>query len=83
MNRILFGCKLVLPVRLYCSKPPLPPPPTTCCMSGCHNCVWIKYAEDILKIYQDKDRVSQKVLQQISDPSLRAFLQIELKQKLK
>ena len=83
MNFIVSACKRIFAVRYYCIKTPLPPPPTTCCMSGCQNCVWIKYAQEILTIYKDTDRVSKQVLDSITDPSLRAFLQIELKLKLK
>lgn len=62
----------------------IPPPPTTCCMSGCANCVWIEYAELLLSKYENcSDKVTKDILDQIEDPSLKAFLQMELEFKLK
>ena len=34
-------------------KGPPPELPTKCCQSGCANCVWIQYAEDVAKYYKD------------------------------
>ena len=34
------------------SSPPRPPSlPTTCCMSGCANCVWLDYADEVVDFY--------------------------------
>lgn len=77
-------------MRGYCtsSKDPansdkpfqLPEKPTNCCMSGCANCVWIDYAKELTRIYSDGGSKAQKViLEKISDPSLKIFLQMELK----
>ena len=63
------------------SGPPLklPPVPTTCCMSGCANCVWIEYAENLLSNYGDNaEDVKKNILSQIDDPSLKAFIEMEL-----
>ncbi|KAF6210242.1 hypothetical protein GE061_013346 [Apolygus lucorum] len=58
----------------------LPGPPVDCCMSGCENCVWIRYAEELTKILKDDGRKAREiVLQQVRDPSMRAFLDLELK----
>jgi hypothetical protein len=57
----------------------IPSPPTTCCMSGCHNCVWIKYAHELSQIYQNSEKANQEVLNQIEDVNLKAFIQLELK----
>lgn len=61
----------------------LPPPPTDCCMSGCANCVWLSYAEELAQIYKDGGRAAERVLEAIEDPSLKIFLSLELRQKLK
>lgn len=72
-------------LRSVSSKPPpkLPDEPTTCCMSGCANCVWIEYAEQVKNILADSDseKVSQMILDKIQDPNMKAFLSMELKSK--
>ena len=61
----------------------LPPPPTDCCMSGCAKCVWLLYAEELVGIYRDGGRAAEKVLEAVDDPSLKIFLSLELREKLK
>ncbi|KXJ79869.1 hypothetical protein RP20_CCG027596 [Aedes albopictus] len=57
----------------------LPPEPTTCCMSGCQNCVWIEYANELTKLLDDGgEQAREIVLQKITDPSLKMFLRMEL-----
>ena len=58
-------------------------PPTDCCMSGCANCVWIRYAEQLAVLYADRDTAAKETLTSIKDPNLRAFVELELKIKLK
>lgn len=50
-------------------------------MSGCANCVWIVYSEDLLKIWKDanNDDVRKLVLNQIEDTNMKAFLGMELR----
>lgn len=72
-----------LTVRI-CSKKPtdpdIPEEPTTCCQSGCNNCVWIEYATKLTEIFEDGGEEAQKrILEKISDPALKAFLQMELR----
>lgn len=61
----------------------LPPLPTDCCMSGCANCVWVLYAEELALIYKDGGRAADRVLEAIEDPSLKIFLSLELREKFK
>ena len=52
-------------------------------MSGCANCVWIEYAEELLKVYSDGgDKVRKELEKRILDPSLRVFIELELQHKL-
>lgn len=52
-------------------------------MSGCANCVWITYAAELAAIYKDGGKASEKVMKAIDDPSLKIFLNLELKELLK
>lgn len=65
------------------SKLKLPEAPVSCCMSGCSNCVWITYAEEMGKLYRDGgDKARAMINKEVTDPCLKAFLLTELKYKL-
>ena len=57
-------------------------PPTNCCMSGCNNCVWITYAEELAKLSRDGGEQARRVIEKsVTDPCLKAFLLTELKMR--
>lgn len=55
-----------------------PEPPVDCCMSGCVNCVWIKYAEELKQYYSDGSDRALKEIDKIENQSLKAFIKLEL-----
>jgi len=60
----------------------LPEVPTTCCQSGCPNCVWLDYAEELTKYYKDGGKGAMAAIQRdIEDPNLREYLLFEMRMK--
>lgn len=68
-------------VNIVPGKGAPPQPPIDCCQSGCPNCVWLEYAEE-LKQYYSSEQSSELILEAmdefIDDPGLKMFLKIEL-----
>ena len=56
-----------------------PEPPTTCCNSGCANCVWFAFADELSDYYKNDGVGAKKAIDQIKDSTLRTFLMMELK----
>jgi hypothetical protein len=67
------------------AKPP--DPPINCCMSGCQNCVWIQYVDDLLRYYGrlDKENLKKTLseIEKMEDENLKNFLLMEIKFRLK
>lgn len=49
-------------------------------MSGCANCVWIQYAEEIsTKLRGGSDAVRDIIMKEVQDTNMRSFLEMELR----
>lgn len=49
-------------------------------MSGCANCVYIAYAEEVTKLFRDGGHLAKEiVLESIDDPNMKSFLSMELR----
>ena len=76
-------------VHTEAKKPPPLSPPVGCCGSGCQNCVWLQYADDLLKYYgngvskEKLDKVLMDEIDKLEDQNSKAFLIFELRLKLK
>ena len=63
------------------SKREPPELPVHCCMSNCENCVWITYAEELVRYYENSDptRIEEAINENVQDSSLKAYIRMELK----
>ena len=67
-------------VNIVPGKGPPPEPPVDCCMSGCANCVWIQYCEELKHYYSDGmgQELARKAIETIDNEGLKMFLKVEL-----
>ncbi|XP_072022236.1 uncharacterized protein [Amphiura filiformis] len=56
----------------------VPPDPESCCGSGCVNCVYIKYVQDVLDRDPNDRQKVKEVLDEIEDFNVRMFIKLEL-----
>lgn len=71
-------CKCRQSKEIALEKFPLPEVPTNCCMTGCPNCVWLKFSEDMMKFSTEGGANARKLIEGIEDESLKTFLLLEL-----
>lgn len=49
-------------------------------MSGCANCVWIQYAEELsTKLRDGSDIAREIIMKEVQDTNMRTFLEMELR----
>ena len=68
---------------------PTMPDEVLCCGSGCQNCVWLEYAENVLAYYgqnyaQSNEGIHKALAEvdKLTDTNLKSFLNMELRMKL-
>ena len=59
-------------------QPLVPPDPESCCGSGCVNCVYIKYVQELLARDPNDRGAVQDVLDEIEDYNVKMFIKLEL-----
>ncbi|XP_064532259.1 oxidoreductase-like domain-containing protein 1 [Pseudopipra pipra] len=66
------------------ADPPVPPPPTHCCGTGCPNCVWVGYVEELLERHRDGGaRALEAVEQHVEDENIKMILRMEIRLRSK
>ncbi|NWI59054.1 OXLD1 protein, partial [Calyptomena viridis] len=72
------------------ADPPVPPPPTHCCGAthccgtGCPNCVWVGYVEELLERHRDGGvQALAAVEQHVEDENIKTILRMEIRLRSK
>uniref|UniRef100_A0AC34Q6N1 Oxidoreductase-like domain-containing protein n=1 Tax=Panagrolaimus sp. JU765 TaxID=591449 RepID=A0AC34Q6N1_9BILA len=95
-TRTMMPAQQFKPSTATSSTFPQPPDPLSCCGSGCANCVWIQYADEISayfdqpkvqpsnahKILNKYKAVKEEMEKNVEDENLRSYLLMEIKAKL-
>ncbi|NXS23299.1 OXLD1 protein, partial [Mystacornis crossleyi] len=62
------------------AAPPVPPPPTHCCGTGCPNCVWVGYVEELLERHRDSGAQALAAVEQhVEDENIKMILRMEIR----
>lgn len=67
----------------------LEPPIDQCCMEGCVDCVWLKYADSLVDKYKEKitaieiQKLFEEIDKDVANPNVRSYIKFEIKLKVK
>ena len=70
------------------SRNNIEPPIDQCCMEGCVDCVWLKYADSLVDKYKEKltaieiQKLFEEIDKDVANPNVRSYIKFEIKLKI-